>query len=141
MSIPIASAADIAAKWARVTPGRTADYEAGVRSPRRDWKAETAAAEPRYKEAVTKAAAEGRFGRGVAKAGTAKWQRKAIDVGTARFGPGVAAAGPDYEAGFAPYAATIAGLTLPERYPTGDDRNLARVAVVAKALHLKKIKG
>ncbi len=141
MTIAIASPADIATKWARVTPGRTADYESGVRNPRKDWEAETKAAEPRYKEAVTKAAAEGRFGRGVTKAGKAKWQRKAIEVGTGRFGPGVAAAGPDYEAGFAPYQAVISGLTLPERYPTGDDRNLARVAVIAKALHTKKIKG
>lgn len=141
MAIPIASASEIAEKWTRVTPMRTADYEAGVRNPRRDWKAETAAAESRYKEGVTKAAAEGRFGRGVAKAGTAKWQRKAVDVGTPRFGPGVAAAGPEYEEGFEPYRATIAGLTLPERYATGDPRNIRRVEVIAKALHEKKIRG
>lgn len=141
MAIPIADSSEIAVKWARVTPERSTDYEAGVRSPRRDWKSETAAAEARYKEGVTKAAAEGRFGKGVARAGTAKWQRKAIDVGTARFGPGVAAAGPDYEAGFAPYRATIAGLTLPERYATGDARNLKRVEVIAKALHEKKVRG
>ncbi|GAI53141.1 unnamed protein product [marine sediment metagenome] len=120
---------------------RAADYEAGVRSPRRDWKTETAAAEPRYIEGVTKAATEKRFGKGVARVGTAKWQRKSIDVGTARFGPGVAAAGPDYEEGFGPYRDVIAGLTLPQKYTTGDDRNLARVATVTKALHDKKIRG
>ncbi len=141
MAIPIASASEIAEKWTRVTPMRATDYEAGVRNPRRDWKNETAAAEPRYKEGVTKAAQEGRFGKGVAKAGTSKWQRKAIDVGAARFGPGVAAAGPDYEAGFEPYRATIAGLTLPERYATGDPRNIRRVEVIAKALHDKKVRG
>lgn len=141
MAIPIASSADIAAKWARVTPMRASDYEAGVRNPRRDWKTETAAAEPRYKEGVTKAAAEGRFGKGVTKAGTAKWQEKAITKGTERFGPGVAIASPDYEAGFAPYASTIAGITLPEKYATGDPRNIRRVEVIAKALHEKKVRG
>ncbi|MBA7524837.1 hypothetical protein ES705_16982 [subsurface metagenome] len=141
MPTPIASAADIAAKWAEVTPGRTAHFEAGVRSPRRDWETETKAAEPRYKEGVTKAAAEGRFGKGVARAGTSKWQRKTIDVGVGRFGPGVAAAGPDYEAAFEPYRAVIAAVSPPQRYPTGDDRNLARVAAYSKPLHDKKVRG
>lgn len=141
MGIAIASASEIAAKWARVTPMRAADYEAGVRSPGRDWKTETAAAEGRYIDGVTKAAAEKRFGKGVIKAGTEKWQRKAITVGIMRFGPGVAEAGPDYEAGFAPYQAVIAGLTLPERYATGDPRNIRRVEVISKALHDKKVRG
>ncbi|MBA7531432.1 hypothetical protein ES705_23644 [subsurface metagenome] len=141
MPTPIASSAEIAAKWAEVTPGRTAHYAAGVANPRRDWKNETLAAEPRYKEGVTKAAAEGRFGKGVARVGTAKWQRKAIEVGAGRFGPGVAAAGPDYEAAFEPYRAVIAGVSPPQRYPTGDERNLARVAAYSKPLHDKKVKG
>ncbi len=141
MPTPIASAAEIAAKWSRVTPERSADYEAGVRSPRRDWKIETLAAEPRYKEGVTKAAAEGRFGKGVARVGTAKWQRKAIDVGAGRFGPGVAAAGPEYEEGFGPYQAVIAGVTPPERYATGDPRNLKRVEAYSKPLHERKVRG
>ena len=141
MPTPIASSAEIAAKWAEVTPGRTAHYAAGVANPRRDWKNETLAAEPRYKEGVTKAAAEGRFGKGVARVGTAKWQRKAIEVGAGRFGPGVAAAGPDYEAAFEPYRAVIAGVSPPQRYPAGDDRNIARVAAYSKPLHDKKVKG
>lgn len=141
MAIPIASSSEIAAKWARVTPMRADDYEAGVRAPRRDWKTETAAAESRYKDGVTKAAAEGRFGKGVAKAGTDKWQRKAISKGTRNFGPGVAEAGPDYEAGFGPFRDVIAGLSLPERYATGDPRNLKRVEVIAKALFDKKVRG
>lgn len=141
MATPIASSAEIAAKWAEVTPGRTMHYASGVANPRRDWKTETLAAEARYKEGVTKAAAEGRFGRGVAKAGTDKWKRKASDVGASRFGPGVAAAGPDYEAGFGPYRDVIASITPPQRYTTGDERNLARVGAYSKPLHDKKVKG
>lgn len=140
MPTPIASAAEIAAKWSRVTPMRDTDYEAGVRNPRRDWKTETLAAEPRYKEGVTKAAAEGRYGRGVTRVGTDKWKRKAIDVGVGRFGPGVAMAGPEYEEGFAPYQAVIAGVTPPERYATGDPRNLKRVEAYSKPLHELKVR-
>ncbi|GAH74924.1 unnamed protein product [marine sediment metagenome] len=141
MAIPIASSSEIAAKWARVTPERTADFAAGVAAPRRDWKAETMAAEARYKEGVTKAAAEGRFGKGVAAAGTDKWKRKVTTIGVDRFGPGVMAAGTDYEAGFSPYRDTIAATTLPERYSTGDPRNIKRVEVIAKALHDRKLRG
>ncbi|MBA7579286.1 hypothetical protein ES708_21156 [subsurface metagenome] len=141
MPTAIAPASEIAAKWAEVTPGRTAHFEAGVRSPRRDWKNETLAAEDRYKAGVTKAAQEGRFGKGVTRAGTDKWQRKTIEIGVGRFGPGVAAAGPEFLAAWEPYRAVIAGVSPPQRYPTGDDRNLARVAAYSKPLHEKKVRG
>lgn len=130
----IKSVADIARKYARVAPTRTEDYESGVRNPRVDWKTATAAAEPSYKEAVTRAATEGRFGKGVAAAGTEKWQKKAIDKGTQRWGPGVQIAQPDYEKAFAKYRDVIERTTLPPRYPKGDPRNIQRVAAIAKAL-------
>ncbi len=141
MPTAVPTAAESAAKWAEVTPGRAPHYAAGVANPRRDWKNETLAAEPRYKAGVTAAAAAGRFGKGVAKAGTEKWQRKAVDVGTARFGPGVQAARDDYQNAWEPYRALIAAITPPEKYPTGDDRNLARVAAYSKPLHARKLAG
>jgi len=130
----IKALSDIGRKFAEVTPQRAAEYEAGVRQPQKDWAANTANAEANYKEGVTRAATAGRFGAGVKKAGTAKWQKAAIEKGTVRFGPGVAMAQGDYEAGFEPYHRGIQSLTLPARYPRRDPRNLARVAAVAKAL-------
>ncbi len=135
----IKSAKEISDKWARVTPARSPDYEAGVKSPKKDWGTETAAAESRYGEGVTAAIAEGRFGKGVVKAGTAKWKRKAVEVGVGRWGPGVRAAAPDYQAGFAPYRDVIEATTLPERFPKGDPRNIDRVAAIAAALHAAKV--
>jgi len=128
----------IAEKWARVTPARTEDYDAGIKDPRKDWQTSTSSAEQRYKDGVSKASARGAFGKGVAKAGSAKWQRKAIEVGTRRWPEGVAAAKPDYAAGFSPYADTIKATTLPPKYPKGDPRNIDRVASIAKALRAKK---
>lgn len=136
----IRSAAEIAEKYTRVTPTRTPDYEAGVKAPLKDWEAGAKAAEPAYKEGVMKAATEGRYGKGVAKVKTAKWQRKAVEVGTARYGPGVSAAGPDYQVGFEPYQRVIAGTTLPPRYPKGDPRNIERVRTIATALRAAKTK-
>ncbi len=137
----VRSASEIAEKWGRVTPSRTEDYERGVRDPVNDGEVNTKASEGIYKEAVVKAANEGRYGKGVAKAGTEKWQRKTIEKGVDRWGPGVQLAEKDYEAGFAPFRDTIERTDIGPRYPKGDPRNIQRVAKLAAALHEKKVKG
>lgn len=128
-------------KYARVAPTRVVDYQEGITNPRKDWEQATRAAEDNYVQGVQQAAAEGRFGVGVAKAGTAKWSRKALDVGVPRWAPGVHAGTQDYETGFAPYHAVIQRTTLPPRGPKGDPRNLERVAVIARALNDAKRAG
>ena len=137
--VAIRSSREIAEKWSTVTPTRTGFYEAGVRAPKKDWARATAGAESTYKEAVTRAAAEGRFGKGVQKAGTDKWQRKAIDIGAGRWGPGVSVAAPDFEAGFAPFRDAIEKVVLKPRFPKGDPRNYERVKQIGDALHSLKI--
>lgn len=124
----------IAKKWAGVTPGRSADYEQGVRSPRKDWAQQTAAAESAYEEGVQKAIAKKRFGRGVKSAGTEAWARGALQKGTQRWGPGVQLAEDKYAKNFGPYRDVIERTTLPPRYARRDPRNLERVRVIAMAL-------
>jgi len=136
----IRSIKDISGKWATVTPQRTSDYESGIKAPLEDWAQKTSAAEAAYESGVQAAIADKRFGKGVKEAGTEKWQRKAIEVGINRWGPGVRAAQADYESGFSKYRDVIERLTLPPRYPKGDPRNIDRVAAIAKALHEAKIK-
>lgn len=128
----------IAEKWARVTPQRTQDYTDGIESPRRPWAEATAAAEETYKQGVTQAANKGRFAKGVRATGNDGWQRRTREKGPQRFAEGVALAQPDYAAGFAPFAATIASTTLPPRYPKGDPRNYARVQAIGTALASKR---
>ena len=135
----IRSVSSIADKWSSVTPGRASQYKAGVSNPLRDWAKEAEAAEGSYEAGVQAAIARKGFAKGVSRVGTDKWKRKAVDVGTMRWGPGVSAAKPDYEAGFAPYADTIASVKLPPRGSKGDPRNLERVAAIANALHAKKV--
>ena len=136
----IKSASEIAKKWATVTPGRSGDYEQGVRNPKRSWATATSAAEGSYKDAVVKAANEGRFGKGVKAAGDEAWSKGATEKGTQRWGPGVQIAEGNFSQGFAPYASVISALTLPPRYPKGDPRNIQRVAAMADALHKAKVK-
>lgn len=135
---PISQIAD---KWAEVTPGRSGDYEAGVKDSSVDWAGPTAAAESNWSDGVSAAAVAGSFSRGVNSAGTSKWRRKALDVGVGRWGPGVRAAKADYQSGFGPYREVIAGVSLPPRYAKGDPRNIERVSVLASALHEAKVRG
>ena len=135
----IRSTREIATKWARVTPERAKDYNDGVKTPKKDWQTMTEAAESAYEEGVRVAIDRKAFSAGVRKAGTAKWQRKATEVGAKRYGPGVRAAESDYERGFAPFRDVIERTDLPPRYPKGDPRNIDRVAAIAAALHAAKI--
>lgn len=110
------------------------DYEAGVRNPRQPWAERASAAEANYRDAVTLAAQQGRFGRGVRKAGNQKWQSRAATLGTARFPSGVAAAAPDWTAGFAPYHQAISAVQLPPRRPTRDPANRQRINAILDAV-------
>jgi len=134
MAVEIKPLDRIVEKWSRRASQAGPDYEAGVRNPRRDWAQAAAAADGNYRQAVTAAAGEGRYGRGVQRAGTPKWQRKAVELGTARFGPGVAAAAPEYTSGFGPIREAIAAATLPPRRPRRDPGNLQRVNAIVQAI-------
>jgi len=135
----VKSAADSAAKWARVTPDRQEDYEAGVRSPGKDWATETAAAESRYEDGIKASIARKAFGKGVKRAGTAKQMEATILKGIPRWPEGVRAGEDSYREGFGPYEDELRKISLPPRYPAGDPRNIERVKAVTTGLHKKKL--
>lgn len=135
----IGSVDQITSKYIEVTPGRAPYYESGVRSPKEDWEANTVAAAKNYKAAVSAADIEKRFSGGAKRAGTAKWSRKAVDVGVGRYGPGVIAAEADFRTGFEPYVATIAAVEMSARKPRGDPANYKRSEEVGSALHKKRL--
>jgi len=60
----IKSASAIAAKWARVTPGRAEDYKTGVQNPKRDWAEETTAAKANWKAGVERGGKQGPLRKG-----------------------------------------------------------------------------
>lgn len=134
----VKSTGSVAEKWARVTPQRQQDYQAGIQAPRTPWAAATKAGEERYKAGVNEAIARGAFGKGVTAAGDQKWQSKSLAKGPTRFAEGVALSAPDYQAAVAPYLDVIAATTLPPRYAKGDPRNVERVKVISAALRKRK---
>lgn len=131
----------IDAKWKRVTSAAGAEYAEGVQNPTKDWKTETAGANAAYKAGLNKSMANDSFLKGVNAAGSDKWQKNAIAKGPDRFMQGVSLAGDAYTQGFTPYRQVIASTSLPPRGAKGDPTNINRVAVLAKALHDKKVAG
>ncbi|NVM55340.1 MAG: hypothetical protein HWN66_16655 [Candidatus Helarchaeota archaeon] len=134
----VPSASKIAAKWARVTPERSVDYEDGVRNPLRDWAEETADSESRYEAGIKSAMARKAFGKGVKRVGTAKQKSKTILKGIPRWPEGVRVAEADMRTGMEKVVSTLEGITLPPRFETGDPRNIERVKVIQQALHKMK---
>jgi len=126
---------DIAKKWADVTPGRSAFYEAGIRSPKTSWAQAAAAAEANQASGSQAAITRKAYAAGVRKAGDEKWQRKALAVGPGRFAEGARVAQPDFESGFGKFHSAIGATALPARGPKGDPRNYQRVQVLGDALH------
>lgn len=134
------SAEQIGAKWGRVTPQRAEDFEQGVKAPKKDWAAETAAKEGAFEDGVKKAMARKAFGKGVRAAGTGKQQAATIAKGVdeGRWAAGVQIAEPNMVAGMEPVVRALAAVRLPPGFAKGDPRNYERVKAVGTALHKMK---
>ena len=128
----------IAKKWAEETPKRSTYYEEKAPAAGDLWETNTVGAKGTYKAAVADPKIGDRFAGG-AKGKAEKFKRKIVDVGVARFGPGVAAAQPDMESGFAPYQAVLAAISVPDRKPRGDPSNYAIVQKIGDPLHKKRL--
>jgi len=129
----------IAEKWVKQAQSAAPYYEAGVKEPLKDWSTAAAAAAPIFKAAVTQPNIDKLFAGGVKKAGTARWQQRAINLGTARFAPGVAASEDWYKQQFSPYAEELARIEVPERGPRGSEANIERVRAIARSLFQKRL--
>lgn len=136
---PIRDLNSISKKWAEVTPQRAPQYEEGVRNPKRNWEANTVAANDSYKAGIQASIAKDSFMKGVKKSGQANWTKGAVEKGTARFGPGVTVAQDKYSKGFQPYRDAIEKAVLPPRFARRDPRNVQRVnAVIAVTIAEKQ---
>ncbi len=131
----------ITSTWAKRAAAARDEYLDGVQNPRKDWETETAAAKEVYESALQASFANDSFAKGVADAGTAKWKKRATEVGPGRFSEGVRGAEPEYRAGFSRFHSRIANTTLPPRGPKGSPENIERVRVMAEALHNEKVGG
>jgi hypothetical protein len=115
------------AKWlARARVARP-DYEAGVKSPKEPWMEEAIKAKPTYKAAVTAPETPELFERGIKRAGKERWETMALKKGADRFVPGIELSEPYYRGQMTDILSEIERISIPERAPRGDIRNLDRV--------------
>ena len=135
----IRSIGELAEKWKRVTPGRRADYEAGINNPKGDWAANASAANEAWKGGVQDAVTRNAFATGVQAKGTAGWKTDTIQKGPERWGPGIGYGTPNYTKNFAPFRDVIQNTMLPPKYPKGDPRNIDRVTAISQALRAAKV--
>lgn len=127
------------ANWTESASGASTRYAAEAVQASTAWAQNAQAAAPNFKQAISAAGIEARFSAGIQRAGAGKYARKVEELGASRYTTGVSSGRGDYEAGVTPYLQTIQGLTLPGRKPRGDPGNIQRVAVIADALHKRRI--
>jgi hypothetical protein len=141
MAIRIKPIEKLADKYATRGSAAGADYAEGIAYPKRDQAEAAAAAEPAYEAGVTEAIGRKAFGAGVRAAGSAKWARKSLDVGKARFPGGVTAAKADWAKGAAPILSAISAVELAPRGPKGSEQNVTRFRQVIEAARKAKLGG
>lgn len=134
------SAAKIAKSFVTYAPGRSEEYEEGVRTPKKDWAAETAAAEGNYEKGVEAGIKRKAFGKGVKRCGTEKQKAKTI-LNLNRWAEGIEKAEDTMRIAMEKVVAVLESIKLPERFPKGDSRNYKRVQVVGDALRKAKEEG
>jgi len=122
-------------KWQTRATAAVEDYRYGVQNPKQDWAKACEAAFEAWRSGVQQAAAERRYVGGVRKAGTEKWLKKALEVGAARYAPGISAAVEEYSAAISEVLRVLEGISLPPRGPRGDPRNYERVKIIGDTLH------
>lgn len=137
--IKVRSAQASADKFKRNASGATDAYKSGVQNAGNDWQANTKAAADTYAAATTEAIGRGAFAKGVDKAGGAKYQDRAVNLGSNRYVSGINAGTASYQTGIQPFLDTLSGLQLPPKHVKG--QNQERANAVAMALRAKKISG
>lgn len=138
MAIRVPSAATIAEKWARVTPGRQTDYQNGVAGSAQAWQEGVNSAKDSWAQGVQQAIGEDRYSRGVQGAGQL-YASQAAQIGAGRWAQGVPAARSRYESGVARPLQALQSVSLPPRGPKGAPQNIQRVTAVVEALRASRM--
>jgi len=122
-------------KWLSRARVARPDYEAGIRSPKEPWMEEAIKAKPTFKAAITAPEVPELFERGIKRAGKERWESMALKKGADRFVPGIELSEPYYRGQMTEILSEIERISLPERVPRGDIRNLDRVKNIFVGLH------
>lgn len=123
----------IATKFVTRAQAAAGDYKTGVANAGATWEQNTAASEQQYEAGVQQSITNKKYTKGVAGKG-GKFQTNAVNLGSQRYGPGVANAQTAYQTGMAPVLQVLQGIQLPAKGFRGSPQNQARSNAVASAL-------
>lgn len=123
----------IAQKFVTRAQAAAGDYKTGVQGAGSTWEQAAGAAESTYDAGVQAAITNKRFAKGVQGKG-GKYQTNAVNLGSQRYGPGVANAQQAYQTGMAPVLAALQSVNLPARSFRGSPANQSRSNAVGTAL-------
>jgi hypothetical protein len=138
VAIKVPPIGTVVALWQSRSAQAVTEYKNGIQGAGGTWQAAVDDAEDNWSAGVNMAAGAHSFSRGV-QGKAALYVTKAVEIGATRYGPGINAAGPQYNTGMGKVLAVIANITLPPRMPAGS--NQGRSSAVSDALHQAKISG
>lgn len=138
MAIRIKDTGSLANKFATRAAAAQGDYKDGVAQAGQDWETNTTNSESNFEQGVQDAIGRKAFGKGVRAAGAAHYVKRAVDLGSTRYAPGVQAGKDRWAQNTQPYLQTLAGLNLPPKGPRRSPQNMARANMVATALGAQK---
>lgn len=115
------------------------DYETGVKNAGQKWQEGVQNAGESWKNGINNAVARDAYSKAVASTGPDKYVDRAVKLGATRYGPGVTAAGPEWQKNTQPYLDTIRNLDAPPKRERGNPNNMQRASIVAAALHAKRV--
>lgn len=134
--MPIATkpADQVVSKYTNRASVAQPEYQAGIQGAGNSYETNAVAANASYVAAVNAAAAAGRYAAGVRDKGARKWSVNSLSKGPGRFVEGVRLGAGEYSTQVAKVLATIQGVTIPPRGPTGSAGNYQRTQPIGEAL-------
>lgn len=134
MAIRMRPIGELAKKFGDRARAAAPDYKIGVEAAGADWEQNTVAGEQNYVDGVNAAIGRKAFGKGVRASGAAHYVKRASDLGSVRYGPGIQAGTDRWATNFLPFAQALASMTLPPPGPKRSPQNQARANFVAAEL-------
>jgi len=126
-------------KWKNNVRNAGPHYDLGIRNPRENLVTAVEARKEAMYASLRDAIDKDLIFGGLKRAGHEKWQSRAIDKGTKRWGEETPKRADDWESGFKPYADALNALSLPPKRKKGDPANISeRVGAVVQALIRKR---
>jgi len=126
-------------KWARRAAGASQDYAEGAATTSKSQTANALAARPLWTAQMASPATSERWARALQRAGDDTWRTGVREKGAQRFGSGVAAGQPKYNARIGKILSAIGAVDLPPRGQPGSEGNFGRSRAIGAALN--KLKG